>query len=112
MQPEGHEVLDEQIAEEVRETARRGPFRFSDVGIPVGAELTFSEDENIKVRVVDDRRIEYQGETTSVSALAQRLQGVAHPVQGTLWFTYDGETLAARRNRLEKEIGKKANGLP
>ena len=28
MTPEGHEVMDEQIAEEVREIAKRGPFRF------------------------------------------------------------------------------------
>ena len=27
--PEGHEVLDEQIAEEVKQASRRGPFRFS-----------------------------------------------------------------------------------
>ena len=36
--PEGHEILDEQIANEVRETARRGPFRFGDCNIPVGSE--------------------------------------------------------------------------
>ena len=29
MKPEGHAVLDEQIADEVREMAKRGPFRFS-----------------------------------------------------------------------------------
>ena len=47
--PEGHEIIDEQIANEIRETARRGPFRFSDCGIGVGSELTFIEDESIKV---------------------------------------------------------------
>ncbi len=35
--PEGHEILDEQIANEVREVARRGPFRFSECNIPVGS---------------------------------------------------------------------------
>ena len=87
MKPEGHEILDEQIAEEVRETARRGPFRFSECGIPVGAKIVFSEDPTIIATVIDDRRIEYDGETTSVSALAQKIKGFDHPVQGTLWFT-------------------------
>lgn len=100
--PEGHEILDEQIANEVRETARRGPFRFSDCNIPVGSELTFIENSDIKAIVVDDRRIEYEGETTSVSALAQKLKGFDHPVQGTLWFLYKGEKLTDIRDRIEK----------
>jgi len=100
--PEGHEILDEQIANEVRETARRGPFRFSDCNIPVGSELTFIENSDIKAIVVDDRRIEYDGETTSVSALAQKLKGFDHPVQGTLWFLYKGEKLTDIRDRIEK----------
>lgn len=100
--PEDHEILDEQIANEVRETARRGPFRFSDCNIPVGSELTFIENSDIKAIVVDDRRIEYDGETTSVSALAQKLKGFDHPVQGTLWFLYKGEKLTDIRDRIEK----------
>ena len=100
--PEGHEILDEQIANEVRETARKGPFRFSDCNIPVGSELTFIENSDIKAIVVDDRRIEYEGETTSVSALAQKLKGFDHPVQGTLWFLYKGEKLTDIRDRIEK----------
>lgn len=99
--PEGHEISDEQTASELRETARRGPFRFSDCNIPVGSEIAFIEDENIKAVVVDDRHIEYNGETTSVSALAQLLKGFPYPVQGTLWFTYQGEQLADLRERLE-----------
>ena len=99
--PEGHEVLDEQIATEVRETSRRGPFRFSECGIPIGSSIEFIEDPTIKATVVDDRRIEYNGETTSVSALAQKLKGSTHPVQGTLWFTYQGEKLADIREKIE-----------
>ena len=102
MKPEGHEIEDEVTAEEIKEIARRGPFRFGECGIPEGAEITFVEDPNIKARVLDDRHIEYQGETTSVSALAQRLKGFKHQVQGTLWFKYKGEVLADLRNRLEK----------
>lgn len=64
--PEGHEILDEAIATEIKETARRGPFRFSACNIPIGSEITFIEDSTIRATVVDDRHIEFQGETTSV----------------------------------------------
>ena len=101
--PEGHEVIDEQIAEEVRKESKRGPFRFSECGIPVGSKLLFIEDSSIVATVVDDRHIKYNNETTSLSALAQRLKGFNHPVQGTLWFTYNGERLTDLRDRLEAD---------
>ena len=87
MKPEGHEILDEQVANDIRETARKGPFRFTECGIPVGSVIEFIEDASIKATVIDDRKIEYNGETTSVSALAQKLKGFDHAVQGTLWIT-------------------------
>lgn len=102
VKPEGHEILDEQIAAEIKEAARRGPFNFSACEIPVGAELVYVDDPNVKAKVLDDRHIEYQGETTSLSRLAQQLKGFNHPVQGTLWFTYNGEVLADLRDRLGK----------
>ena len=101
MEPTGHQILEEQIAEEVRASAKRGPFRFGAYGIPVGSEIAFVENPAITAKVVDDRHIEYEGETTSVSALAQKLKGFSHPVQGTLWFTYHGERLSDRRDRLD-----------
>lgn len=103
MKPEGHEELDEKIAEEVREEARRGPFRFSDVGIPFESKIQFVDDPTIEATVVDDRHIRYEDQITSLSALAQSLKGFKHAVQGTIYFTYEGETLSDRRNRIEKE---------
>ena len=101
--PEGHEVLDEELATEIKETVRRGPFRFSACNIPVGSEILFIEDPSIRATVVDDRHIEFNGETTSLSALAQKLKDFDHPVQGTLWFTYKGERLADIRDRIEQK---------
>lgn len=103
VQPEGHEIIDEQIAEEVREEARRGPFRFSECRIPFGAEIVFVDDESVRPTVVDDRHIEYNGDTTSLSALAQKLKGFTHPVQGTIWFAYNGEKLDDLRKRIAQQ---------
>lgn len=105
MEPEGHEILDEKIAKEVRETARRGSFRFGACGIPVGSEVAFIDDPAITAIVVDDRHIEFNGETTSLSALTRKLRGLTSSVQGTLWFTYQGERLADIRDRIDPPRG-------
>lgn len=101
--PEGHEILDEVLAVEIKETVRRGPFRFSVCNIPVNSEIAFIDDPSVHAKVVDDRHIEFNGETTSVSALAQKLKGFEHPVQGTLWFTYEGKRLADIRDMIEEK---------
>lgn len=103
MAPEGHEILDEETAKEVAKEAKRGPFRFSAADIPEGSVLKYVNDPTIEVIVVDDRHISYKGLTTSVSAVAQELLESDHAVQGTLYFTYEGEKLTDRRDRMEKE---------
>lgn len=102
MAPEGHEILDEETAAEVAKESKRGPFKFSEVGIPVGAVIKYVNDESVEAIVVDDRHISYKGITTSVSALAQELLELDYQVQGTLYFTYEGEKLTDRRDRMEK----------
>lgn len=103
MTPEGHEVLDEKIAKEVSEEVRRGPFRFGAVEIEVGSKVQYIGDASKEAVVVDDRHVEYEGQTTSLSALAQLLSGKKNALQGPLFFQYEGETLAERRNRMEKK---------
>lgn len=100
--PTGKQIEEEQRAEEARENARRGAFRFSEVGIKPGERIVFVEDESIQPMVVDDRHIKYNNQTTSLSALAQQIKGFNHPVQGTLWFTYKGVKLTDLRNQVEK----------
>jgi len=88
-----------------RAKERREMFNFKMVDIPVGAEIVFSRDENIKARVVDNRRIDYNGEVISLSSAADkalRLTGVEwKAVHGPAYWMYKGETLDERRRRLE-----------
>ena len=99
--PTGEEIREEKCAEEARENAKRSAFRFSQVGIKPGEHVVFIDDNNVQPVVVDDRHIEYDGVTTSLSALAQELKGFNHPVQGTLWFTYNGVKLTDLRDQFE-----------
>lgn len=84
MSPEGHEILDEETAAEVAKEAKCGSFRFSAVGIPVGATIHYINDESIIATVLDDRHISYKGVTTSMSAVAAELLNVEGTIQGIL----------------------------
>lgn len=71
-------------------------------GIPVGAVIKYINDPSIEATVVDDGHISYKGVTTSTSALAKELLESEYPVQGTAYFTYEGEKLTDRRDRMER----------
>lgn len=102
------EIADDPVELEAlhREQSRREQFRFSLADVPIGVTLYFSRDENITAKVIDDRRIEFEGEiTTTSSAAAKVLKGrfgwSVKQVQGPLYWVYEGETLDERRSRLE-----------
>ena len=95
------------------ERIRRSNFRFSNVGIQPGAVLTSSFDEAVTCNVVDDRRVRFRDEVTSLSAAGLR---VAHEngflwksVQGPSVWLYEGNTLDELRT--EAETGDDAEAL-
>lgn len=86
--------------------SKRAMFNFGMVGIPVGSEITFVDNENIKARVISlsgQQTIEFNGEATSPSAAAKQILGYASNVAGTIYWMYEGETLDERRRRLESQ---------
>ena len=101
--PEGHEIMDEEVAAEIKEEAkeRKAPFSFFKCGIPVGAEITLVGHPDIAATVKDDRQIEYQGKTYSLSSLAQELLQTPYPLQGPVHWTYQERKL--RDIRIERE---------
>jgi len=92
---------DQQALNQAR--TRRAVFNFKMADIPMGAELIYVNDENIRAKVVDNKLIEFNGEVISLSASAQKLLGYPYQVQGTVYWMYEGETLDERRRRLEAE---------
>jgi hypothetical protein len=82
---------------------RRSVFNFKLAGIPIGSEITFSTDETVRAKVIDNKHILMNGEITSLSAAAQKLLGYPYQVQGTIYWMYEGETLDERRRRIESE---------
>ena len=90
-----------------KERVKRERFKFSSVGIPVGAILTFARDENVTATVVNDRTVKFEGEDMSLSRaadIALRRMGINwSAVQGANHWNYEGEILVERRIRLEEE---------
>lgn len=88
-----------------KERQRRAVFRFSQVGISVGAELRSVFDTNITCTVLDDRTVEFRGKPHSLSGAALI---VAHEtgrnwaaVQGAQYWEFEGRTLTELRDEAE-----------
>lgn len=81
---------------------RRPAFRFDMVNMPIGAILRWVDDPEITCEVVSDSKIRYEGETYSLSGLAQKLKG-GGALQGPAYWLYEEETLQERRNRYESD---------
>lgn len=62
---------------------------FTKCNIPVGAELVFIEDPTIKVIVESERKVSYNNEITSLSAVAGGIKG--YSVSGPQFFSYNGK---------------------
>lgn len=101
LDPEGHEIIDEEIAEEIREKSRRDNFRFAMCGIEEGELIQFVNDPSLEIKVADDKRVEYNGETMSLSALAQRLMNSDSQLQEPKYFHYQGKPLTELREKYE-----------
>ena len=90
-----------------RTKARRPRISLKAIGIQKGDVLTCSRDETITAAVVDGDRVEYEGETLSLSAAAlkalKRLGYATTSVSGSEYWMIDGELLDERRQRIEEE---------
>lgn len=84
---------------------RRSRINLSALGIHVGDILVLSRDETVTVTVLDGGKVNYKGETLSLSAAALKaLQEMGYKstsVSGSDYWMFDGELLDERRVRLE-----------
>ena len=96
------ETKEDEIALEKART-QSSVFNFEMVKIPVGAILNLARNKDITCRVLDKRWVDYGGETTSLTAAAQKALGINRPLQGPLFWEYEGELLTERRKRMEQE---------
>ena len=85
----------------------RPRFKFSMVGIPIGAELTFIP-ANLKVKVASDDQIEYEGRIFKLSPFVGTFMPIekrnaSGAYQGAKYFTFRGEILDDIRTKIESQ---------
>ena len=73
--------------------ARRPPLNFIEMGIPLGARLDYRHGEEFAT-VTGPRKIAFNGEEQSLTALTKRLMGIEHSIQPTPHWMYDGKRLS------------------
>lgn len=96
--------LTKEQAKEVEEVkTKRSRFRFAHYDIPIGSELSFTRDPQIKAVVVENDKIKIGDKTSSMSDFAKDLLGYKLRPQGTRYFMFEGEILDDRRKRMEEE---------
>lgn len=79
-------------SETQRQKVRRPPVNFVKCGIPIGAELIYTEDPSIVVHVYNERKVIYKNEITSLSAITDSIKG--YSTSGPAYFTYNGKTIS------------------
>ena len=100
------ELQDKALAQEINEQhqERMAPFTFSMCGIHVGEQIEFccsgNSHSGTMCTVADDKHVEYEGETWSLTALAKHFLNAKWALAGPKYYKYKGEWLNDIRQRL------------
>lgn len=89
------------------EKSQRSRIDLASLGVLPGAILTLSRDVSITALVLTGNKVEYEGETCSLSGAAlkalAKLGYQTKAASGSDYWMFEGETLDERRRRLEEE---------
>ena len=83
------------IASKQKATKHRPPLNFSQMGIPIGSILTYNADPKITVTVISEKKVEYMGEETSLTAVTSKLLESKYAIQPTPKWSYNGQNLSS-----------------
>ena len=105
-EPNSIERKAEEIAEEIQleKKARHSNHTFDDWQIPNNAELEYANDTTIKCRVVNRRKIEFNGEILYMTQLAKKITGNESIVHGPGWFAQNFKYNGKLIKDIEKQI--------
>ena len=98
--PTDRELLEDTEAKRVR----LKDFKFSMCNLSPGAELTFINDETKKCYVYDDKKVTYNNEIYSLTALAKLLTGISYNLAGPKYFKHNGVLLNDLRAKNLDEV--------
>ena len=90
-----NDLTDDDKAASTKALAKRPPLNFYEMGIQKGEKLFWKDDPTKSVIVTSDRKVSYNGEEVSISALSAQLKGykVRH-IQPTPHWLYNDRLLS------------------
>jgi hypothetical protein len=71
---------------------KRPNMNFVEMGIPIGAILTY-QDGQTTVEVVQDKKVKFNGNIMSLTAATREVMGIDYSVQPAPYWTYQGKLL-------------------
>lgn len=71
---------------------KRPAMNFVEMGIPIGSELLY-KDGQTKVKVIEPRKVEFNGEIVSLTFVTVQILQIPYSVQPAPYWTYNGKTL-------------------
>ena len=84
---------EDKVAGEKIKSARRPPMNYREMGLHTGVKLTFVKDSSVQVTISGDKKVSYNGEELSLTAVTKRLLGITHAPQPTAYWEYEGKNL-------------------
>lgn len=84
---------EDKVAGEKIKSSRRPPVNYREMGIGTGAKLTFVKDSYVQVAISGDKKVLYNGEELSLTAVTKKLLGITHAIQPTAYWAYEGKNL-------------------
>ena len=81
-------------SKQARDKLRRPNFNFTEMGIPKGAVLVFARGDEYRCQVVDERKVEYDEESWSLTALTTQLLDAPRSVAPLPHWLYEGSKLS------------------
>lgn len=101
-QPNEVPRVDTEAGEQLRK--RRPNLNFTEMGIPMGAELISIYDDSAAI-VCGPRKVRYQGEETSLTAATKFILQVEYAVNPGPFWTYNGKTISDIYNETYPDVG-------
>lgn len=88
-----HDLTPGDIASKAKAKKHRPPLNFAQMGIPIGSTLTYDADPEITVAVISEKKVDYLGEETSLTAATSKILGLNYGVHPTNRWSYKGKNL-------------------
>ena len=93
-------LVDDVSQQAHQQNKKRPSINFEECGIPIGAELVYIEDPTVIVTVESPRKVIYNNEITSLSAVVGGIKGVKS-IAGPSYFTYNGRLITDIANETQ-----------